>query len=48
MAHQIDTTTRKNGSAVYANKPAWHDLGVVLDHAPTAEEAIEAAGAAVN
>lgn len=44
MAHMIDQSVRKNGAAVYANSPAWHELGTVLDHAPTAEEAIVAAG----
>lgn len=44
MAHNIDQTARQNGAAVYANTPAWHGLGVVLDHAPTAEEAISEAG----
>lgn len=44
MAHDIDQTKQANGAAVYANTPAWHGLGVVLDHAPTAEEALTAAG----
>jgi phage/plasmid-like protein (TIGR03299 family) len=44
MAHRIDQTKDAKGSAMYANAPAWHGLGTVLDHAPTAEEAIVAAG----
>jgi len=44
MAHLIDQTVRKNGSAMFAFKPAWHGLGVVIDHAATSAEAIELAG----
>lgn len=40
MAHEI--TVREDGTAeaVYALTPAWHELGTVLDHAPTSKEAI--------
>jgi len=44
MAHMIDTSVNKKGSAVYALKAAWHGLGTVLDHLPTAAEAIAVAG----
>ncbi len=37
MSHAIET-------AMYLRKPAWHGLGIVLDHPPTVEEAIKAAG----
>ena len=40
MAHGITETD----GAVYALKPAWHGLGVVLDHAPNSAEALAAAG----
>lgn len=43
MAHEI--SIRENGlvEAMYANRPAWHGLGQVLDHAPSSAEAITAA-----
>lgn len=37
MAHEVET-------AMYAINPAWHGIGTVLDHVPTAAEAIDAAG----
>lgn len=43
MSHEIDFTNAANGAAVYANQPAWHGHGTVLDHAPNAAEAIVAA-----
>ncbi|WP_437187827.1 DUF932 domain-containing protein [Planctomicrobium sp. SH668] len=44
MAHQI--TVRSNGfaEAAFSRKPAWHGLGVVLDHDMRSQEAITAAG----
>src|SRR5512144_2946330 len=44
MAHEIDTTVNANGAAIYANNPAWHGLGVTLDHAFTSAEALAVAG----
>ena len=44
MSHEIDFTTSRIGSAVYANEAAWHGHGTVLDHAPNAAEAISVAG----
>lgn len=44
MSHEIDQTVNAQGSAVYAFMPAWHGLGTVLDHAPTAGEALAKAG----
>ncbi len=43
MAHEI--TKRKNGEseAFYANKPAWHGLGVTVAEAPNSAEAIKLA-----
>lgn len=43
MSHEI--TVRENGlvEAMYANDPAWHGLGEVLDEAPDSETAIKAA-----
>lgn len=43
MAHEISITTNGTAEAFFALKPAWHGLGTVLDHAPTSEEAIQAA-----
>lgn len=43
MSHEIDFTVSRLGAAVYANSPAWHGHGTVLDHAPSAAEAIVAA-----
>ncbi len=45
MAHEIsrNVLTGKD-EAFYAINGAWHGLGTVLDHAPTSEEAITAAG----
>ena len=37
MAHEIDT-------AAYSFKPAWHKLGVVLDHLPYGEEMKDVSG----
>lgn len=37
MAHEVET-------AMFFSKPAWHGLGVVLDHAPTSSEALTQAG----
>lgn len=44
MAHELSFDTNGNAEAFFAMKPAWHNLGKVLDHAPTSEAAIEAAG----
>lgn len=41
MAHQIETFTDGTGSFVSARQSAWHQLGVVLDHSFTAEEAMK-------
>lgn len=43
MAHLISSASGK-AEAFYALKPAWHGLGVVLDHAPDSANAIAAAG----
>jgi len=44
VAHEIDTTVNAQGAAIYANVPAWHGLGTVLDHAFTSDEALALAG----
>src|SRR4051812_44367892 len=44
MAHLIDQTARATGSAMFAFRPAWHGLGVVIDHAATSAEAVQLAG----
>jgi phage/plasmid-like protein (TIGR03299 family) len=43
VAHEI--TTREDGTAeaAFALEPAWHGLGVVLDHPMTSQEALTAA-----
>ena len=43
MAHKV--TIRANGTAeaMYAGKPAWHNLGTVVENAPTSEAAIRLA-----
>ena len=38
MAHEIE-----ENKAFFVTRPAWHDLGVVLDNAPTVEQAISIA-----
>lgn len=43
MAHEISNINGRD-EAFYALTPAWHGLGTVLDHAPTSEAAMEAAG----
>lgn len=40
MSHAIDFTGNSKGNAVYANKPAWHGHGTVLDHAFNWKEAL--------
>lgn len=37
MAHEFE-------SGFFTNKPAWHNLGVVLKEPPTVEEALVASG----
>lgn len=42
MAHELSFQDNRV-EAMYAERPAWHNLGTVLDHAPTSELAIKAA-----
>jgi len=39
MPHEIEAN-----NAMFVYQPAWHQLGTVLDHPPTSEEAIKCAG----
>ena len=41
--HEITTNERGLVEAMYAERPAWHRLGTVLDDAPTSRDAILAA-----
>ena len=43
MAHELSFDVDGNAEAFFALKPAWHNLGTVLDHVPNSEEAITAA-----
>lgn len=43
MSHDITVRSDGIAEAVFALKPAWHGLGTVLDHPPTAAEAMVAA-----
>ena len=40
MPAAIDTSANTQGSAVYYKRPAWHNLGIVIDTKITAREAI--------
>jgi phage/plasmid-like protein (TIGR03299 family) len=44
MAHEIDFTTSATGSAMFANKPAWHGFGTVVQGAQTSEDALRISG----
>lgn len=44
MAHNIYVDKNNVAHAAYAIKPAWHNLGVVVDHLMTAAETMKAAG----
>lgn len=44
MGHEIDFTTRTEGSAMFAYEPAWHGHGVVVDAAKNSEDALRIAG----
>ncbi|GIW95182.1 MAG: hypothetical protein KatS3mg110_3223 [Pirellulaceae bacterium] len=43
MAHEITIRPDGTAEAAFAMEPAWHGLGVVIDHAMSSEEAIKAA-----
>ncbi len=43
MSHHIDTSVYANGDAYFADKPAWHRLGTVVDGARTSREVKEIA-----
>ncbi len=43
MAHKISQVSGR-AEAMYAITPAWHGLGVTVDHAPTSREAFKLAG----
>ena len=44
MAHEIDRTKMAHGSAMFANKPAWHGLGTVVAGCQTTADALRIAG----
>lgn len=44
MSHNISIRKDGTAEAMYAYKPAWHNLGSVVSHAPTSEDAIRLAG----
>lgn len=44
MAHEIDQTTSRQGSAMFAYQPAWHGLGTVVSEAQTSAAALKIAG----
>lgn len=44
MSDNIDVTVNANGAAIFAHTAAWHELGTVVDHAFTSEEALAVAG----
>lgn len=44
MSHHIDRTIRTQGAAFFADKAAWHGLGIVVDGAQTSADAIRLAG----
>ena len=44
MAHEIDQTAVAQGSAMFADAPAWHGLGTVVAGAQTTEDALRIAG----
>jgi len=44
MGHEITVREDGRAEAAFALRPAWHGLGVVLDHPMTSAEALEAAG----
>lgn len=37
MAHELSFDSNGNAEAMFALKPAWHNLGTVLDHVPNSE-----------
>lgn len=43
MAHEISNESGKY-EAFYTKEPAWHQLGTVVEEAPTSKEAIKLAG----
>lgn len=43
MAHNLELASDRSASLMLANSPAWHGLGMVLDHAPNSREAITVA-----
>lgn len=43
MAHELSFDSNGNAEAFFSMKPAWHNLGTVLDHVPNSEGAIAAA-----
>lgn len=44
MAHELEILSDGTASAFYVKAPAWHDLGNVLESAPSPEEGIKMAG----
>jgi phage/plasmid-like protein (TIGR03299 family) len=44
MAHEIDFTTRAQGSAMFAYEPAWHEFGTVVAEAQRTADALRIAG----
>lgn len=44
MAHEIDQTVSRQGSAMFSYQPAWHGLGTVVSAAQRSEDALRIAG----